>query len=94
MAKARDNFRRALQFLATEHGTKARLAEACNVSHNSASRWIRGLQQPTFEQMDAIAAFFKVPVSFFFEEPADENPMHYKAAYKRLGELLPKSKKS
>lgn len=94
MATARENFARALQFLASKYGAKSRLAEACKVSPTSAARWVKGLQQPTFEQIDAIAKFYKVPVAFFFEDVADNSTLQYEAAYRRLGELLPKSKKS
>ena len=44
------------------------LAKQLEIASNTVSRWETGTYKPTAEDLDAIARFFKVPITVFFPD--------------------------
>lgn len=51
--------------------TQAQLGDALNVTYQAVSKWERDETHPDFETMSKIAKLFRVPLSYFEEEPID-----------------------
>lgn len=84
------NFSRLLQ--GKKRGTAAALAKYMGVTEATISRWKDGLNPPSLDDIDAIAAFFKKPPSWFIIDPSDPESVGitHEVAWRMIGELLPK----
>lgn len=69
---ARKCFRDNLRALIEKSGLKDHeFAKEIGVSNAKVSRWFNERNDPSFEDLDVVAAFFKVPVQMLFLDPSD-----------------------
>lgn len=66
-------FSAAFDRLIRDRGVKAKdLVPVVGKAESTISRWRDGIAQPSFEDMDKIAEYFGVPVSYFYIDATDE----------------------
>ncbi|MDR3738715.1 MAG: helix-turn-helix transcriptional regulator [Terracidiphilus sp.] len=51
------------------------LAKELDIAANTLSRWETGTYKPSPEDLDSIARYFKVPITVFFPNSQQDNPL-------------------